>query len=424
MFFCYSELFDYTETLETANENSVYVKFRIVEEGPKAILTVPYDSRSASPVYEIVPNQKKRSIIAYGRIEIPKLSSTTEDSVELFRRIELFEVASDEMCGQLAVGIRIGVLHLDLEKDQVGNNAISIGNDNNVIFQPQAVRCNADNSNNLLSVNRMYSASTVSEHACESNVVLNELDVEGVEATKAEVVKLSDNVVTTADGNLSLIAERSATASPTPSVKSVKSYSSSRSSLAEESDFEDEIELTEQMEKSTKNYLTFDTVGSSMTRSTSTSSVTNQVSGDKYSDIVGLLSLEIVAAQNLPKEKRLLRSTHYDSNPFVTISFGKKSFRTKVQRNAANPVWREKLAFSVKASEMNYQVMFSVYDYETIGYNSCLATANIRIGHFLQNPEQTLKLAVPLNPSKTVILSFIFVTIFTRFCFVLFGLGF
>lgn len=49
---------------------------------------------------------------------------------------------------------------------------------------------------------------------------------------------------------------------------------------------------------------------------------------------------------------------------------------------------------------MTYQVIFSVYDYENLGYNSCLATANIRINQFIQNPEQCLRIAVPLNSTK------------------------
>lgn len=51
---------------------------------------------------------------------------------------------------------------------------------------------------------------------------------------------------------------------------------------------------------------------------------------------------------------------------------------------------------------MSYQLVFSVYDYENLGYNSCISTAQLRINHFIQNPEQLLRVAVPLNPTKKV----------------------
>ena len=57
---------------------------------------------------------------------------------------------------------------------------------------------------------------------------------------------------------------------------------------------------------------------------------------------------------------------------------------------------------TLKATEMSYQLVFSVYDYENLGYNSCISTAQLRINHFIQNPEQVLRVAVPLNPTKQV----------------------
>jgi phosphatidylserine decarboxylase len=314
----------------------IFVKFRIVEEGPKAVMTIPYDSRSASPVYEIMPEKQKRSIIAYGRIPI------NLQEAESFRRVELYEVASDEKCGQLAVGV-----HLTFNESKVDDVEPSA-----TIVQPAYLTTSA-----AIGITRIGSASTVSERTNEANVVLDELHGEQIPVTEAEVISPS-----------------SGSSSDEKSTKPLYS-----GSFAEETDMDDENALTEQMESSP--------------------SEASNSTCDTFSDILGLLSLEIVAAQKLPKERRMLRSSAYAANPFVTISFGKRSFRTKMQRNTCNPVWKEKLAFSVRMTEMNYQAMFSVYDYENFGYNSCLATANIRIGHFIQNPEQVLKLAIPLNIS-------------------------
>jgi phosphatidylserine decarboxylase len=323
---------------EGENENSgVLIKFRIVEEGPKAVITIPYDSRSASPIYEILPEKQRRSIIAYGRLPL-----NLKDMGESFRRIELFEVSSDEKCGELAIGLHINKL-IDID---TSNSEASP-----VILQP------VGRKPNFLGISRIESTSTVSSATkpnAESNVVLNELEAKEVEVTSAEMIGRSP--------------------SPRYSMKS----SNSGSSLREETDAQDEEELTAQISESF-----------------------NLSANSEYGEILGLLNLEIVAAQRLPKEKRLLRSSGYAVNPFVTISFGKKSFKTKVKRNTANPIWKEKLAFSVKMTEMNYQVMFSIYDYENLGYNSCLATTNIRTSHFIRSPEQTLKLAIPLNLTRT-----------------------
>ena len=349
---------------KTEEENcQVFIKFRLVEEGPKAVITIPYDSRSASPVYEILPERQKRSIIAYGRIPLTSYNEQPTDKsgmIESFRRVDLFEVASDEKCGQLAIAIRIN-------KHDAADIHSDVNNAEVTLKQPELQRVPA---NNILGLSRIASVATVStlcsnEHGADSCVVLNEGEQE-IETSNARSIREGSPIASSS--------------SPVSSQTSSKSFKSSRSSLAEETDPQDEQELTDQMENSLN---------------------INENSSGAYGDIVGLLSLEIVAAQRLPKEKRFLRPSGYASNPFVTISFGKKSFRTKVRKNTTNPVWKEKLAFSVKVTEMNYQVMFSVYDYESLGYNTCLATANIRTSQFIQNPEQLLKLAIPLNMTKS-----------------------
>ena len=350
------------------------------------MITVPYDSRSASPVYEIIPEKQHRSIIAYGRIPIKLIEE------EVFRRVDLFEVASDEKCGQLAICIRLS------EVSEIHTN-------NQELNHPQPLNVNTNIE--LLNIPRIVSASTsaVSEQAVESSVVLNELETKEIEVTEASEFnnsnsssfsKISNTAATSKEDTLSVNNLNLNIIRSNSPVLSFKSKSSSRSSLAEDSDAQDEQELTEQMKIYNEHLLTI----ASQSQSQSTTNTTATQNSDRFNDIVGLLSLEIVAAQRLPREKRFLRSSGYCSNPFVTISFGKKSFRTKVKTNTNNPIWKEKLAFSVRATEMNYQVMFSVYDYESFGYNSCLATANIRTSHFIQNPEQVLKLAIPLNLSK------------------------
>ena len=338
MFLSFSELFGVVEQDENDPTATVLIKFRIVEEGPKAVMTVPYDSRSASPIYEILPEKQRRSIIAYGRLPL-----NFKEMEESFRRIDLFEVASDEKCGELAIGLRI-----NKTETIIGVPSSSSPPPPLAILQPIGKKPD------FLGISRIDSTSTVSSSKpnLESNVILNESEVKEIEVTNAEIIGSDESL----------------------------SNRTTMESFKEETDTQDEDELTAQMTESFK--------------------LNDQVPNTEYGEILGLLNLEIVAAQRLPKEKRLLRSSGYAVNPFVTISFGKKSFKTKVKRNTANPIWKEKLAFSVRMTEMNYQVMFSVYDYENLGYNSCLATANIRTSHFIRAPEQTLKLAIPLNLTK------------------------
>lgn len=117
-------------------------------------------------------------------------------------------------------------------------------------------------------------------------------------------------------------------------------------------------------------------------------------------DVKGLVSLEIVAAQNLPRERRMFR-VHYTNNPFVVISFGKQSFRTKVIKRTVNPVWKEKCFFTVKESEARFYVIFSVYDYDKLSFNACTGTTSLQASTLLSRPNEIQKLALPLKVSST-----------------------
>lgn len=123
-----------------------------------------------------------------------------------------------------------------------------------------------------------------------------------------------------------------------------------------------------------------------------------ELRGKSPLSVKGLVSLEIVAAQNLPREKRMLR-VYSNNNPFVVISFGKQSFKTKVIKRSVNPVWKEKLFFTVKESEANYYIMFSIYDYDKFSFNSCIGTTNIRASLLLDHPNEIQKLALTLRLS-------------------------
>jgi hypothetical protein len=287
--------------VEWPEEDQVFVKFRIVEEGPIAVHTTPYDSRSASPVLEIVPERVKRTIIAYGRIPFPG-----KEVHDLFRRVQLFEVTSDEVCGELAVG-----LHW-IE---------SVGRESNDL--PVA---------NLLVVERdlRNSMSSMDTPANDSAVVLTLEGSKETEYTAAEAVSnqamkeiVQGRLVEAEQNNLP--SDLLHVPEPSRVVNEIRtpSVNSSRSSLAEETDFEDEERLSAEI---------------------SASAPSSPIQTFNEIDVVGVLSVEVVAALNLLRPKRFLRNPKHEANPFCTISFGKRSFRTKVKTNTSSPIWKERLA--------------------------------------------------------------------------------
>lgn len=62
-------------------------------------------------------------------------------------------------------------------------------------------------------------------------------------------------------------------------------------------------------------------------------------------------------------------------DPFVIVSFGKKTFRTRVIRHCLNPIFNERLIFRVMNSEKNYIISFNVYDRDKISSNDFVAQA-------------------------------------------------
>lgn len=116
-----------------------------------------------------------------------------------------------------------------------------------------------------------------------------------------------------------------------------------------------------------------------------------------YSSITtGIIALEIVAASNLPREKRFMR-VHYKNNPFVVVSFGKQSFRTTIIRRTLDPVWRERCYFALREGETGFHLAFSVYDYKRLSYNACIGSASLRAETLLATPNEVQKIVLTLR---------------------------
>ncbi|QIW95458.1 hypothetical protein AMS68_000976 [Peltaster fructicola] len=93
------------------------------------------------------------------------------------------------------------------------------------------------------------------------------------------------------------------------------------------------------------------------------------------SDVAGVLFLEINRITDLPPEKNMTR-TSFDMDPFVVISLGKKTYRTRVIRHNLNPVFDEKLVFQVLKNEVNFSLNFSVVDRDKFSGNDFVGTAS------------------------------------------------
>src|SRR5438045_5008374 len=62
-------------------------------------------------------------------------------------------------------------------------------------------------------------------------------------------------------------------------------------------------------------------------------------------------------------------------DPFVIVSFGKKTFRTRVVRHSLNTVFNERMIFQVMNSEKGYIISFNVYDRDKMSSNDFVAQA-------------------------------------------------
>lgn len=112
------------------------------------------------------------------------------------------------------------------------------------------------------------------------------------------------------------------------------------------------------------------------------------------SQVVGVAYLEIVSAKDLPPLSNMTR-TGFDMDPFVVVSFGKKTFRTPSRRHTLNPIFNDSLMFPVLTHEKGFSINFTVMDKDKITLNDHVATADFSIQKILETVPQ---------PDKTTLL--------------------
>ncbi|CAN6634700.1 phosphatidylserine decarboxylase proenzyme 2 [Trichomonascus vanleenenianus] len=128
------------------------------------------------------------------------------------------------------------------------------------------------------------------------------------------------------------------------------------------------------------------------------------------SSVVGVTFLDIIKATDLPPERNMTRMG-FDMDPFVVVSFGKKTFRTAWRRHTLNPVFNEKLLFPVRRHEQNFSINFTVMDKDRITLNDFVADVELNIQELIKNsPRPDLETGLyepesltsyPLEPEET-----------------------
>ncbi|KAG6013284.1 hypothetical protein E4U43_007378, partial [Claviceps pusilla] len=106
-----------------------------------------------------------------------------------------------------------------------------------------------------------------------------------------------------------------------------------------------------------------------------------------YSDVVGIIFLEIVRITDLPPESNLTR-TSFDMDPFVVASLGKKTYRTRRVKHNLNPVYNEKMIFHVQGHEQQYSFGFTVIDHDKYSGNDFIASCNLPVKELIDKAPQ------------------------------------
>ncbi|PWW78261.1 hypothetical protein C7212DRAFT_352564 [Tuber magnatum] len=124
-------------------------------------------------------------------------------------------------------------------------------------------------------------------------------------------------------------------------------------------------------------------------------------------DVVGVIFLEINSITDLPPERNMTR-TGFDMDPFVVVSLGKSTFRTRHIRHSLNPVFDEKMVFQVLRQEQNYSLNFAVVDRDKFSSNDFVAQTNFALKEIIEtqppaDPETGLyNLREPLKDENSV----------------------
>ncbi|KAJ3043986.1 hypothetical protein HDV00_003513 [Rhizophlyctis rosea] len=120
----------------------------------------------------------------------------------------------------------------------------------------------------------------------------------------------------------------------------------------------------------------------------------------EHAELMGLLSIDVVGARNLPVAKNFTRTT-FDCDPFAVVSYGKKTFRTKSIRHTLSPYWNERAYLHIKHHEFasNWTVAFAVYDYDKLSTHDVIGHLALELRTIIdlcgKNRKETNSLSIP-----------------------------
>ncbi|ORX82756.1 hypothetical protein K493DRAFT_91114 [Basidiobolus meristosporus CBS 931.73] len=103
---------------------------------------------------------------------------------------------------------------------------------------------------------------------------------------------------------------------------------------------------------------------------------------DEKNPLLGVIVIDIVSSSDLPYDKNLTR-TSFDMDPFVVITHGRQTFKTRFLRHTLNPVWNERLYFHVRQSYLSHVVKFSVYDHDKFSNNDFIGSYTVTVQELL-----------------------------------------
>lgn len=110
-------------------------------------------------------------------------------------------------------------------------------------------------------------------------------------------------------------------------------------------------------------------------------------------DVKGILFVEIISCSDLPPFRNFTRTT-FDMDPFIVVTFGKKTFRTSWKRHTLNPVYNERLVFEIMEHELNYNVQFSVLDKDHFSFHDKIADVTLPVQDLMNIALVPTKIAI------------------------------
>ncbi|KFA74530.1 hypothetical protein S40288_10087 [Stachybotrys chartarum IBT 40288] len=105
------------------------------------------------------------------------------------------------------------------------------------------------------------------------------------------------------------------------------------------------------------------------------------------SSVVGVIFLEVGKITDLPPEHNLTR-TSFDMDPFVVVSLGRKTYRTRRVRHNLNPVYNEKMLFQVQPHEQSYSFSLTVIDHDSYSNNDFIASCILPVQQLIERAPQ------------------------------------